>query len=84
MRHHWDLAAAIWATVVNLLKGKDADAVNEWDIHPLRTRADYQADTVKDQAYHRDRRLRMLPHSQRRRVVARLRERGEMIDGEIN
>lgn len=61
--------------MVNLWKSKDAQPVNEWDIHPLRTRADYESDQVKDRAYHRDRRLRMLPHAQRRAVVAKLAER---------
>lgn len=67
----WDVASVMWATMVNLQRGKGQIPVKPHEVHPYRHRLDYQTEP-HDADYHRQRRLLLLPEDQRREAVAKI------------
>ena len=75
-RADWDRTAVIWSLLVNAHSDpkKQIKPAHPADIHPFRERSDYDAHD-HDEDYHHDRRLMMLPPTERARVAAALRDR---------
>lgn len=71
VRGKWDIVAMQLTTLMNVNRASNSPAVQLWDVHPYRTKADYLHEELRDADYHRDRRLSLLPPDQRRAVIAK-------------
>lgn len=66
----WDQTAIVWAAIANQFRGKESQPAHPADVHPLRSRWDYEPEWDKDS--HRDSLLMMLPQDQRAKVLKKL------------